>query len=97
MTTLLRGKLLQALAVIGLGLLATETRAQNLFPEGEGRDTLFLVCTQCHTPTRITRVRLSAKDWDFYLYDMIARGAPVEKDDLEALRKYLIDNFAIDK
>lgn len=97
MTTSFREKLVQVMVLTGLGIIAGETNAQNPFPEGEGRDTLFLVCTQCHTPTRITRVRLTARDWDFYLYDMIARGAPVEKNDLEVLRKYLIDNFAIDK
>lgn len=97
MTKTLFVKTLQVLAATGLGLLASGTSAQNPFPEAEGRETLFLVCTQCHSPTRITRARLNAEDWNFYLYDMIGRGAPVHKDDLEALRKYLVDNFAIDK
>lgn len=97
MTTSLSGKMLQVLAVTGLGLFATQTSAQNPFPEAEGRETLLLVCSQCHSPMRIVRARLKAEDWDFYLYDMIARGAPVHKDDIETLRKYLIDNFATDK
>jgi hypothetical protein len=31
------------------------------------------------------------------VYDMIGRGAPVHKEDIKDLTKYLIDNFATDK
>jgi hypothetical protein len=81
----------------GLGLLiAGPISSQDLFPEGPGRDTLFLVCVQCHPPTRITRVKLSADDWQFIVYDMISRGAPVYEEDIDDLTKYLIDNFAVE-
>lgn len=81
----------------GLLTLAAGSQAQNPFPEEEGRDTLFLVCTQCHSLSRITRAQLTAEDWEFYLYDMISRGAPLHQKDIKVLRKYLIDNFAIDQ
>ena len=40
--------------------------------------------------------KLTAADWEFTLYDMISRGAPVRDEEIDALKKYLIDNFAID-
>lgn len=79
-----------------LGIAGTIS-SQELFPEGPGRDTLLLVCVQCHTPLRITEAELTADDWEFIVYDMISRGAPVHKEDIADLRKYLIDNFATDK
>jgi hypothetical protein len=71
--------------------------SQEVFPEGEGRETLFLVCTQCHALNRVTEAEFTADDWEFIVYDMISRGSPVYKDDIEDLKKYLTDNFAIEK
>jgi hypothetical protein len=39
--------------------------------------------------------KLTAADWEFTLYDMISRGAPVRDDEIDALKMYLVDNFAI--
>ena len=40
---------------------------------------------------------LTAKDWQFIVYDMIGRGAPLHHEDIDDLTKYLQDNFATDK
>lgn len=86
------------MAIAGLGLaLFRPLAGQELFPDGPGRDTVFLVCVQCHTPTRISDAKLTADDWEFIVYDMIGRGAPVYKDDIEDVTKYLVDNFAVDR
>ncbi len=58
---------------------------------------MFLACVQCHPLTRITDGDLNAEEWEFTLYDMIARGAPIHEEDLELVRQYLIDNFANDE
>lgn len=84
--------------MLGLGMFSFSAAiSQELFPEQPGRDKLLLVCVQCHTPVRISDAELTADDWEFMLYDMISRGAPVYQEDIEDLKKYLIDNFAIDK
>ncbi len=70
---------------------------QGPFPAGQGRDTVVMVCSQCHPLTRITDSDLNAEGWEFTLYDMIARGAPLYEKDLDIVRQYLIDNFAIDE
>ncbi len=82
-------------AVAGLVFVFSSlSQSQEIFPAGPGRDTLFLVCVQCHSLNRITESKLSAADWEFTLYDMISRGAPVRNENIDPLKKYLVDNFA---
>lgn len=85
--------LISMLALVTAGSISS----QEMFPEGAGRDTLFLVCTQCHALNRMTEAKLTADDWEFTVYDMISRGAPVYEKDIDALKEYLIDNFAIEE
>ncbi len=75
---------------------ATMAASQDLFPDAPGRDTLILACTQCHALGKMVAVELTAEDWQFIVYDMISRGAPVHQEDIADLTKYLQDNFAID-
>jgi hypothetical protein len=84
------------IATLGL-ITAGSISSQEVFPDGPGRDTLFLACVQCHPPDRVTNAQLTADDWEFIVYDMIVRGAPVYEEDIDDLNKYLIDNFAIEK
>jgi cytochrome c553 len=71
--------------------------AQGL-PEGEGRDAMVAACTACHGLDNITDPykKLSAVEWEMYLYDMVARGASVYEKDIEPIKEYLIQNFAVD-
>lgn len=78
-------------------LTALAGRAQGPFPPGEARETVIIVCSQCHVLTRITDNNLNAEQWEFTLYDMIARGAPVHERDVDSVRRYLIENFATNK
>ncbi len=92
-------KKLPAIVFILLASLGLTTFAlsQETFPEGPGRDTLLLVCTQCHSLGKMVAAELTADDWQFIVYDMISRGAPVHQEDIAGLTKYLQDNFAVDK
>lgn len=91
------GKLALRLAVVTVILCPVPGWVQGPFPAGEARDTVIVVCSQCHVLTRITDNDLSAEEWEFTLYDMIARGAPLYESDLETVRRYLIENFATDE
>jgi hypothetical protein len=71
--------------------------AQQAFPEGVGRDAVFVSCTQCHGLDRLTRVSLNTIQWENALYDMMARGAVVDIKDLDNVRNYLVKNLAVDK
>lgn len=81
-------------AMIGL---APRADSQEQFPDEPGRDTLFLACTQCHSLGKMIMADLSADDWEFLVYDMISRGAPVHQEDIDDLKTYLQDNFANDR
>jgi mono/diheme cytochrome c family protein len=65
-------------------------------PAGAGLEIISVVCTQCHGIDYITNAagKLTRADWENALYDMIARGAPVEEKDREVLLEYLQENLA---
>jgi hypothetical protein len=91
-------KLVAIIVVLATSLgLTTFALSQETFPEGPGRDTLLVVCTQCHSLGKMVTAELTADDWQFIVYDMISRGAPVHQEDIADLTKYLQDNFAVDK
>ncbi len=90
-------KLALRLAVVTVILCPILGWVQGPFPTGQARDTVVMICSQCHALTRITDSKLNAEEWELTLYDMIARGAPLHAEDLDIVRKYLIENFAIDE
>lgn len=90
-------KLAIGLLMAALVMLPILGQGQNPFPSGQARETVIIVCSQCHVLTRITESNLNAEQWEFTLYDMIARGAPVHEKDVESVRRYLVDNFATDR
>lgn len=96
MNTGSRSALAASSAVAAVLLVPILARSQGPLPEGPARDVMLRACTACHPLTRITENDLDADEWAFTLYDMIARGAPLHEEDLEAVRQYLIDNFAIE-
>ena len=71
-------------------------RAQGL-PEGDGLEAVVVACTQCHSLDRLTKLELTAAEWENALYDMMARGAIVEGRDLATVREYLVRNLARDR
>ncbi|MFQ5982345.1 MAG: hypothetical protein ACE5KS_03110 [Woeseiaceae bacterium] len=94
-----RVRLLHVTVLIFLSSLGLMTLAagQDNFPDAPGRDTLILACTQCHALGKMVTAELTAEDWQFIVYDMIGRGAPVYQEDIADLTEYLQDNFAVDK
>ena len=68
-------------------------------PAGEGMEKILTACTACHGLDNITNShkKLTAEEWETYLYDMVARGAAIHKDEIEVVRRYLVDNFAVEK
>lgn len=78
-------------------VLASAAMGQSPFPEAPGKDTVFLVCSQCHSIGKMAGADLSSDDWRFVVYDMIARGAPVQDDEVDTVIRYLQDNFASDR
>jgi len=70
--------------------------AQGL-PAGEGMEKVLTACTACHGLDNITNShkKLTAEEWEVYFYDMVARGAAIHENEMEVVKKYLIENFAV--
>ncbi len=66
-------------------------------PAGEGMEKILTACTACHGLDNITNPhkKLTAEEWETYFYDMVARGAAIHENEMETVKKYLIDNFAV--
>lgn len=89
--------IVRTLLFLSFGFFSVWARGQEL-PEGEGRDALITACTICHGLGNITNPhrKFNAEEWEFHLYDMISRGAPIYEKDVEMVKRYLIDNFAVE-
>ncbi len=83
------------LMVAGI-ILPVAGQSQGL-PPGEGLDKILTACTACHGLENITNShkKLTAEEWETYFYDMVARGAAIHESEMETVKKYLIDNFAV--
>lgn len=86
-----------AAVLLWLGAMVPPATGQEAFPDEPGRDALILACTQCHSLGKMAVARLTKDDWEFVVYEMIGRGAPVHEEDLADILKYLQNNFATDK
>ena len=77
---------------------AATAGAQEVFPEGPGKDILATKCRNCHMPDRVTKVAgRPVENWQTLVNTMINRGAPVTEDELPILVEYLAKNWPVDK
>jgi mono/diheme cytochrome c family protein len=67
-------------------------RGQNL-PEGEGRDVVESVCSQCHGLRYITDSVLEREGWENIVADMMSRGAPLDDSEVDMVVDYLTASF----
>ena len=84
--------------VLAAGFLAPTAALSQGAEQDRGMQLAVQACTYCHAFTNITNAhkQLTAEEWEFYFYEMVSRGAPVYAEDMEAVKQYLIDNFASD-
>jgi competence ComEA-like helix-hairpin-helix protein len=65
-------------------------------PDVAGKDVVVRVCTKCHGPGNIAKMRLTREDWDDQVADMVERGAKATPKELAAVVNYLTANFGPD-
>jgi hypothetical protein len=70
--------------------------AQDALPDGEGRDIVEDVCSQCHSLLNITDSKRTAAQWQYVVSQMIAQGAPLEDYEIDTVVSYLSKNFGKD-
>lgn len=62
-------------------------------PEGEGRALVARACSQCHSLLLVTGVRLTRKQWEAKIDQMLARGAKLSDEEIDLAAEYLARNF----
>jgi competence ComEA-like helix-hairpin-helix protein len=67
---------------------------QDSLPEGEGKDIVETVCTQCHGLDYVTSTKKTAAGWKSTVDNMVeAEGAPLTEDEIDVVVQYLSRNF----
>jgi quinoprotein glucose dehydrogenase len=68
--------------------------APNTLPEGPGQDVVRRSCgAPCHTLSVVTGVRRDRAAWTAMVETMIARGAKLQKDEIQVILDYLVTHF----
>ncbi|MCH8269515.1 MAG: hypothetical protein IH846_18615 [Acidobacteria bacterium] len=75
------------------GQAAANTSAATTFPEGQGKEIIAMVCSQCHGLNNISDARRTLEEWESVVSDMVARGAPLLLDEIETVSNYLAEHF----
>jgi hypothetical protein len=70
--------------------------AQDTLPDGEGRDIVEDVCSQCHSLLNITDSKRTPAQWQHVVSQMINQGAPLEEYEIDTVVSYLSKNFGKD-
>ena len=67
--------------------------AQDILPEGQGRQIVKEVCTQCHDLGLITAKPRTLPQWEYVVQTMIAQGAPLPEEEISTVVNYLATHF----
>ncbi len=62
-------------------------------PAGEGRELVVRTCAQCHSLDTVLRSRLTRKQWEARIDQMVAKGAKLTDDEIDTVAAYLARNF----
>lgn len=63
------------------------------FPAGQGRETVFRLCTRCHSPTIVLAYGQSREGWENTITKMVRLGATGGDEDFTDIADYLTANF----
>jgi cytochrome c5 len=66
-------------------------------PEGPGKDLIEARCSACHDLERVALIKRSKRDWPAIVTNMVARGAAVAPDEVQAIVAYLATHFGADR
>ena len=91
-----------ALAAFACALLVAPIAAQQDAPSktlipGPGAALTMAKCSLCHDITHVTRSKLTRDEWDDNIKVMIARGMPIEPQEIAVVVEYLATYYNRDK
>lgn len=86
---------LQRVALLSAVVLffALPARSQTQLPDGNGKQTVQVVCSYCHTIDKVTQSRLTPQEWHDLVSLMVAYGASLRPEDGPVVIDYLSKNF----
>ena len=67
--------------------------SQDALPDGDGRDIVEYVCSQCHDLMRVTDARKTPDQWRYLVTMMMNQGAPIEEYEVDTVVRYLSEHF----
>src|ERR1051325_345475 len=62
-------------------------------PEGQGREVMVKVCSQCHSPEIAAQQKLDAQGWKDLVNQMANNGANATDAEFDTIAKYLATAF----
>ena len=68
--------------------------AQERFPEGPGRTTLFKVCGSCHGPESVLGTLRTRQEWSDVIDQMAQSGAQASDQEYDQILDYLVRSFS---
>ena len=79
-----------AVALLGL---PQAVFAQDVLPDGAGRDTTIRICSQCHEAQKAASVKLTRPGWSEEIDKMKALGAAGTEQEFQDIFEYLATHF----
>lgn len=71
---------------------------KSMLPAGDGKELVVELCSRaCHNLQKVVSSRKTDKEWERSVYDMVARGAQIFPEEVEAIVKYLAKSFPPNK
>lgn len=62
-------------------------------PEGDGRELVESLCTQCHSLNMVTAQKKNKREWEQVINRMVSSGMEVTPEDADMIAGYLADHF----
>jgi competence protein ComEA len=86
-------RILAAAVLLALGATPVLADDFKTLPEGQGRDTMVKVCSQCHSPEIAAQQKLDAQGWKDLVNQMANNGANATDAEFDTISKYLATAF----
>jgi len=82
-----------ALFAVAVLILQNAAHAQDVLPDGAGRDATLRVCSQCHEAQKAASIKLTRPGWSEEINKMKALGAAGTDQEFQDILEYLAAHF----
>jgi competence ComEA-like helix-hairpin-helix protein len=75
------------------GSMSLHAADENDLPEGQGKETVVKMCSNCHPLKQVTKKRFTKDYWSSVVEDMVSRGAEGTEDEALEAAAYLWKHY----